>query len=250
MRRVDDSSPAARGRRLVERRVGYHRALVALIAAMFAVEATMHLAGGAWTGWLLLPTALLATVLALGSGLTLRDLGLSAETLGRGLRYSAVIVVAVAAVIAAGLAVPALRNLFRNTAYPGVSGALLAALVLIPWQTVIPEELLFRGVLTGALLRRYRVPAAIATQALLFELWHVISSTGLSAGNAGVGELVGTGPGGTALGVVAAVVFTSLAGLVFGWLRIRTGSLLPCIALHWTANGAGAIASAAAWHLG
>ncbi|MFM9376720.1 lysostaphin resistance A-like protein [Gordonia sp. VNK21] len=106
-----------------------------------------------------------------------------------------------------------------------------------------------RGALLGALLRRHSVRTAVIAQALLFGLWHIVSSTGLSASNEGLGDAVGRGTIGTVLGVLGAVAFTTIAGLILGWLRVHTGSLLPCITLHWVANGAGAVASALAWQL-
>ena len=216
---------------------------------MFAAELTMHFTHQVWSRWVVTATALAATALAMGAGLTLRDLGLARDTVGRGLRWSAVIVAVVVAVIALGLAIPAVRELFRNEAFRDLDVALLSAFVLIPLQTVISEELLFRGVLLGSLLRRSSVRRAVVVQALLFGLWHIVSATGLSASNAGIGDAVGTGAGGPILGVLGAVAFTTVAGLIFGWLRVTTGSILPAMALHWAANGAGALAAAAAWQL-
>lgn len=238
------------GRRLVARRVRFYHALLGLITVMFAAELLMHFTHGAASKWIVAGVTLLAVALAMGAGLTLHDLGLSRETLGRGLRWSAAIAFAVIVVIAVGLAIPPVRELFRNDAYRDLSWALLSAFVLIPLQTVVPEELLFRGVLLGGLLRRHSVRTAVVVQALLFGLWHIVSSTGLSSSNQGIGDLVGSGTLGVALGIGAAVAFTTAAGLVFGWLRVRTGSILPSIALHWAANGAGAVAAAAAWQLG
>ncbi len=238
------------GGRLVRRRVGYYRALIALVVVMFAAEFTMHFTHSTWSRWIVAAVAVAATWLALGSGLRPRDLGLAREQLRRGAGWAAVIVAVVLVAIAAGLAIPAVRELFRNEAYTSLSWAVLSAFVLIPLQTVLPEELLFRGVLLGALARRHPARVAVGAQALLFGLWHVLSSTGLAAGNQGIGDAVGRGAGGVLLGVLGAVAFTTAAGLVFGWLRLRTGSLLPSIALHWAANGAGAVAAALAWRFG
>jgi membrane protease YdiL (CAAX protease family) len=41
--------------------------------------------------------------------------------------------------------------------------------------------------------------------------------------------------------VVVTVGFTSLAGAVLCWLRLRSGSLLAPILAHWTVNGLGVI---------
>jgi len=50
-------------------------------------------------------------------------------------------------------------------------------------------------------------------------------------------------------GVLLAVIATATAGLVFTWLRRRSGSLIAPIALHWSLNGLGALAAAMVWHL-
>ena len=238
------------GARLVRRRIRYYQLLIALVVTIFAAETTMHFTHYTWSRWIVTITAAVAVVFAAGSGLRADDLGLSPTTLARGTRWAAVIIVVVVAGIAIAMLIPPLRDLFRNDAYRDLPWALCSAFLLIPLQTVIPEELLFRGVITGALLRRHSVRVAIGVQAALFGLWHVVSSIGLTDANDGIGGLLGTGPLGTALGVLGAVAFTGAAGVVFGVLRVRSGSLLPCLALHWATNGAGAVAAAFAWRLG
>ncbi|WP_290853982.1 CPBP family intramembrane glutamic endopeptidase [Gordonia sp. (in: high G+C Gram-positive bacteria)] len=237
------------GARLVQSRVRNYYTLVALIAAMFAAEATMHFTHYTWSRWLVTITAGVAVLLAFGAGLKTSDLGLDRRTYARGSKWAAIIILVVVAGIAVAIAIPPLRELFQNDAYSSLRWALFSAFVLIPLQTVIPEELLFRGIITGSLLRRLSTRVSIAIQAGLFGLWHVVSSLGLTAGNAGFSDAVGTGALGISLGIVGAVAFTATAGAVLGWLRVKTDSLLPCIALHWAANGAGAIAAALAWQL-
>jgi membrane protease YdiL (CAAX protease family) len=228
----------------------YIYALTGLLVAMFLGEMAMHFTHNTWSRWIVTGVAVAALVLALSAGMSLRELGLSRNTTAIGVRYAVVIVVVVIAAIAIGLLIPPIRDLFRNDAYKNLDSALVSAFVLIPLQTVIPEELLFRGIITGTLLERHSVRFAIGVQALLFGLWHVVSSTGLASGNQGIGSVVGGGTAGMLLGILGAVAFTGAAGVVLGWVRWRTGSLLPSIALHWAANGAGAVAAAFAWQLG
>jgi membrane protease YdiL (CAAX protease family) len=47
--------------------------------------------------------------------------------------------------------------------------------------------------------------------------------------------------------VVVTVGFTSLAGVVLCWLRLRSGSLLAPALAHWTVNGLGVIVALVAW---
>ena len=45
------------------------------------------------------------------------------------------------------------------------------------------------------------------------------------------------------------VLVTTGAGVVFCWLRLRSGSLLAPIGLHWAVNGVGILASSVVWTL-
>jgi membrane protease YdiL (CAAX protease family) len=139
--------------------------------------------------------------------------------------------------------------MFLNDHYATMSGALLASMIIIPLQTVIPEELAFRGVLHGALDRAWGFRGVAAAGSLLFGLWHIATSMGLTTSNVGFTDLFGAGLVGVIAGVVMAVLATGAAGFVFTWLRRRSGSLIAPIALHWSLNGLGALAAALVWHL-
>ncbi len=71
----------------------------------------------------------------------------------------------------------------------------------------------------------------------------------LTSSNVGFTRLFGGGVLGMLAGVLMAVVATAAAGLVFSWLRRRSGSLLAPIALHWSLNGLRALAAALVWQL-
>ncbi|TXB92388.1 CPBP family intramembrane metalloprotease, partial [Mycobacterium tuberculosis] len=84
---------------------------------------------------------------------------------------------------------------------------------------------------------------------VLFGLWHIATSLGLTSSNVGFTRLFGGGIIGLVAGVMLAVLATGVAGFVFSWLRRRSGSLIAPIALHWSLNGMGALAAALVWHL-
>ena len=84
---------------------------------------------------------------------------------------------------------------------------------------------------------------------LLFGLWHIATSLGLTSSNIGLTRLFGGGFAGMLAGVTLAVFATGVAGFVFSWLRRRSGSLIAPIALHWSLNGLGALAAALVWQL-
>lgn len=152
------------------------------------------------------------------------------------------IALAVAAVIAALVAIPATRGFFVDHRYASLSAVIFAAVVLIPLLTVVPEELAFRGVLHGSLRRRLGKRGGLIVGSALFGLWHVLSSLGLNAQNAGLSAVLGGGWLGQLLGILGAVLATSVAGAGFIWLRERTGSILAPVGLHWALNAGGALA--------
>lgn len=214
-------------------------AITNLVAHFTAPLASIVMVPAAAVGLLLLVRA---------RGLGWAELGLGREHWGSGVRYAAAAVTLVIAVIAIGALLPWTRPMFLNDRYATLSGAVIASMVVIPLQTVIPEELAFRGVLHGTLDRAWGFRGVAAAGSLLFGLWHIATSLGLTAGNVGFTRVLGGGTVAMMAGVVGAVLATAAAGYVFTWLRRRSGSLIAPIALHWSLNGLGALAAALVWH--
>src|ERR1700731_4607055 len=107
-----------------------------------------------WASIATVPAAAVGLVILVRSrGLGWAELGLSREHWKAGAGYAVAAVAVVLSVIAIGALLPWTRPMFMNNNYATVSGALLASMIIIPLQTVIPEELAFRGVLHGALGR-------------------------------------------------------------------------------------------------
>ncbi|MGY1770917.1 CPBP family intramembrane glutamic endopeptidase [Blastococcus sp. SYSU D00813] len=189
--------------------------------------------------------ALLAAARA--GGLSWAELGLSRSRLGAGARWGG----ACAAVVATGyvlaVTVPALRPLLADARVADLDAAAVAARVLVhvPLGTVLWEEVAFRGVLWAALTRLVPTRAAAATSAALFGVWHVRPTLGAVTAN----DLAG-GPAGQALAVALGCLSTGAAGLLFVWLRLRSGSLLAPVLLHLATNSLGTLAAALAHRLG
>ncbi|MBY8855297.1 CPBP family intramembrane metalloprotease [Nocardia sp. CA2R105] len=203
----------------------------------------------AWANILTVPVAAVVLVLLMRRrGLGWAELGLSPRHWRRGTLYALGAVAIVLSAVVIGAALPITRPFFLADRYATISGALIASMIVIPLQTVIPEELAFRGVLHGTLDRAYGVRGVFAAGSLLFGLWHIASSLGLTHGNRGLSGILGNGPAAQIAGIALAVLATGAAGAVFTWLRRRSGSLLAPIALHWSLNGAGALAAALVWH--
>lgn len=223
---------------------------VALVVVVLACANLIAHFTTPWAGVATVPAAAVALVAMLRfNGLGWADLGLGRDQWKSGAAYALAATALVVTVIAAGVLLPATRPMFMNNRYATISGALVASMIVIPLQTVIPEELAFRGVLHGALNRAWGFRGVALAGSLLFGLWHIATSLGLTSGNVGFTRLFGGGVVGMLAGVTSAVIATAVAGLVFSWLRRRSGSLIAPIALHWSLNGLGALAAALVWHL-
>jgi ABC-2 type transport system permease protein/sodium transport system permease protein len=85
----------------------------------------------------------------------------------------------------------------------------LATLALVP---AVFEELCFRGFLFGSLRTVLSAGWAAIVAAVLFGLFHEVMFPGR-------------------------LLTSTFLGLVLGWVRLRTGSVLPCMALHAVHNG-------------
>ncbi|OBF56652.1 abortive infection protein [Mycobacterium sp. 852002-50816_SCH5313054-b] len=226
-----------------------HLDIVVVVAVLVLTNLIAHFTTP-WASIATVPAAAVGlAVLMRARGLDWADLGLGRAHWRSGLGYALGAVAVVATVIAVGILLPMTRPMFLNNHYATISGALIASMIVIPLQTVIPEELAFRGVLHGALNRAWGFRGVALGGSLLFGLWHVATSLGLTSNNVGFTRLFGGGFAGMLAGVTLAVLATGAAGFVFSWLRRRSGSLIAPIALHWSLNGLGALAAALVWHL-
>lgn len=178
--------------------------------------------------------------LARRSGLRAADLGTERQTVASGLRLGLV----AALVVSAGLLLlaswPWTSRFFEDEPFAALSagGIVYQVVVRIPLGTALFEELAFRGVLLGSLMKRTSIRSAVAASSALFGLWHVVPTlVRLEQNPAGGYAVNGLAHAGL---VASAVVTTGAAGAVFSWLRLRTRSLAAPIVLHATANGVAA----------
>jgi membrane protease YdiL (CAAX protease family) len=180
-----------------------------------------------------LATGALLVAITLLSGASVAGLGLGRADARRGLAVGGAIALAVAVVLAIGVALPAARALFEDERAAGLDGGGLAydALVRIPFGTAFFEELAFRGVLLALLLRVTSTAWAVATSSALFGLWHILPT--LSALDI---NDVDAGLAARAAAVAGAVVATAIGGAIFCWLRLRTRSLLAPVIVHTATN--------------
>jgi len=219
--------------------------VIALLAAVAALQGLLPRA----SGLVVAPSVTLALVaLARWTGLSWDDLGLARRSWRRGALYGGVAVTLVAAGYAVIAAVPLTRMALLDARYHlHPVPALVTALVVIPLRTVLLEEVAFRGVLLGLLHHRWGAVWASGISSMLFGLWHIFPSLRLYEANQAVAAAVGQGTGARLLVVVAVVILTGLAGMVFCGLRHRSASLLASAGLHWGTNGIGVLLAALAW---
>jgi len=175
------------------------------------------------------------------------ELGFARNRMRAGARWGGACVALVAAGYGTALAVPELRPVLTDARVAGLDGGAIAyqVLVRIPLGTVLWEEVAFRGVLLAVLTRLVPTRAAAALSAAVFGIWHVRPTLSAVTAN----EIAG-GPVGDAVAVILGCLFTGGAGLVFAWLRLRSGSLLAPALLHLATNALGTLAAAVAHRLG
>jgi uncharacterized protein len=181
------------------------------------------------------------------SGLSWEQLGLSRRQVRAGLAWGCGAFALVAALYATGLVVPGLHPLLADDRVAGQDGGDVAAdvLVRIPFGTVLWEEVAFRGVLLAALARVLPLRSAVVVAAVVFGLWHVRPDlSGIAAND------LADGPWLVGLVVLLGCVATAAAGLLFTWLRLRSGSLVAPALLHLATNGMGTVAAVVAHRLG
>lgn len=169
-------------------------------------------------------------------GLSWDQLGLSRDRLLRGLGVGAVAAFASIALGAAALAIPPTRDVLATAGATGADPLTEAyvLLVRIPVGTALVEELLFRAALFGALRERYGEARGMWWTAIAFGLWHVLPAIAAGRDVGAFGAVAGAVGPVVALAVIVAA--TTLAGAVFGWLRVRGKHVAAAVLAHAAIN--------------
>lgn len=219
-------------------------ALVAASAGLVGWNAALNLVP--FPAWAYVPANLALAGVAVAAG---RRFGLDAEEMGLGAhqRRGLLIGLGGAALVGAALLAasrtPALAPLLADERAAGLSGLglLYGAAVRIPFGTAVPEEVLFRGVLLGALHRRRPWWRAVAWSSAVFGLWHIGPTIVLVRVNGLDGSPA------VAAGVVAAAVAgTAAAGAGFALLRRWGGGVVAPVLVHSATNAFSLLAAVAA----
>ncbi|KEF16835.1 CAAX protease [Streptomyces rimosus subsp. rimosus] len=217
----------------------------AAVGFTVAVLVIANVVNNRWAPGFGVLTAVVFSVLLLGvlfrSGGTWADAGMGAATLKRGALWAVVLIGLVGVGYAVAALLPVTRGLFADERYGGLTGGQVAlrVLVAVPVGTVLLEEIAFRGVLYGLVRRARGAVWATVVSSVLFGVWHVLPSLGLAVDKPALTPLFGRSVAGAVIAVVAAVLFTGAAGVLFCELRRRSGSLLAPMGLHWAVNAFG-----------
>ena len=200
------------------------------LVAVLVVAATWNVVGNLWlpSGWYVPANLAVAAVVILigrGAGLTAAELGLARRDLASGVKVGLLAAAVVAIGLLVAVVLPSLDSVLEDDVVATDSAAMrwLRPLVRIPLGTVVFEELLFRSVLFGLILRRWGDVAAVVGTAALFGLWHVVPAWE-------------TAEGSVAAAVAGTVAVTTVAGVLFGLLRRWSRSVVAPMLAHWATN--------------
>ena len=175
-------------------------------------------------------TLLIVIVASRWCGLTWAEAGIGPTNLRRSSLIGAGIGIGLAAVVL--LAVEVGAQLGTPITYQPLRGASIAAvlthaLVGLPLQTAIPEELAFRGLMLGLLMRKLTPWRATLVASALFVAWHVVVQVQTLA----VTNFTSPWQIVPAMGLAFAGVFAG--GVIFALLRLRTRNLAGAVVAHW-----------------
>lgn len=177
-----------------------------------------------------------ALVIARTAGTTWTTMGLRRDRVRRGLVVGGTVIGIIAAVIAVGVALPFTRDLFRDETVvdASVGWVLFQAFVRIPLATALYEEVLFRGIVFGMLIRRTKPLVAGIVTSVLFGLWHILPTLDTINTNP-AGDAV-EGPLALGLAIVLTVLGTGLAGVGFLLVRLYANSTIAAVLAHIGTN--------------
>ena len=208
------------------------------------VVANQFLPSWAYVPWNCSVAAVLVVTATRYDHCTADEIGVSPRRIPAGLRLGGAISAGLLGVYLIGLALPWTSGLFQDERADITLPAMLwQSLVMVPFGTVLMEEIAFRGVLPAMFRRRTSRHANGALRAdvyaaLLFGVWHVLPSLDLTEANPALRDLL-PGPLGVIAAIAGGVIGTAAAGMGLSWLRNRSGSLAAPAMLHISSNSIG-----------
>lgn len=212
-----------------------------LLASFFIVFLSFLLASvHGFVGWILVAVTLVILCFVLRyTKLTRADVGLSR----RSIRSGIIVGLAFALICAVGMTVAYvfMPSLFSDQRYEKTTQEIVWLLfVHIPLHTVLLEEFLFRGFIYGYAKNKKGHFFASIYSSLLFGLWHIGSSADLFNSSDTVQNTLGSQASSGVLVGAGIVAATTAAGMVFCYVRNKSGSLVAPMLLHWGINATAA----------
>ena len=184
-----------------------------------------------------------ALLVARRAGTTWTTMGLRPDRVGRGVAVGGAIIGVIAVVLVVGVAIPATRDLFRDERVieNSTTWVLLQTFVRIPLATALYEEVLFRGIVFGMLVRRRSPVVAGLLTSVLFGLWHILPTLDTLQTNP-AGNMF-TGAIGLVVAIAGAIAGTFIAGLAFLWIRLYANSTYASVLAHIGTNSIAMLAA-------
>ena len=207
------------------------RTIGRLLAVVIGLAVLWNLVGNLWLpgGWYVPANLAVATVLiaiARRSGMSWVMLGLGRAHAVRGFVVGLAAAAAVAVVV--GVALLSAESLFAadDVLADSTTDHWFVPLVRIPLGTAVLEEVLFRSVLLGALLRRGSTRSAVVWSSVVFGAWHIVPAWETADGSAIA----------VAAAIVGTVAITSVAGVGFALLRLWGRNVIAPTIAHTATN--------------
>ena len=211
--------------------------VIAIVAlAMYANVIANSVLDDAWHIPFNLGILGVALLIARRAGTTWTTMGLRGDRMRRGAIVGGSVIGVIALGIAVAIAIPATRELFLDDRVieNSVGWVLFQAFVRIPLATALYEEVLFRGIVFGMLVRRNSPLVAGLISSILFGFWHILPTIETLDTNPAGGLF--TGVLGLIIALVGAVGGTALAGLAFLWVRLFANSTVAPVLAHIGTN--------------
>lgn len=190
-----------------------------------------------------------ALLIARRAGTTWTTMGLRTDKIKRGITAGGAVIAVIVVGVAVGIAIPATRELFRDDRIidNSVGWVLFQAFVRIPLATALYEEVLFRGIVFGMLIRRRSPLVAGLMMSVVFGLWHILPTLDTLQTNP-AGNLF-TGIIGVAIAITGAIAATFVAGLGFLWVRLYANSTYAAVLAHIGTNSVAMLGSLLVVHV-
>ncbi len=166
------------------------------------------------------------------AGASWTDMGLATEHLAAGLAFGIAACLVVAAATVMFVSLRGRKIEVSRKDWPEF-------LVRVPLGTALAEELIFRGAVFGMLLTRFSHLAALVLSSLIFGLWHLLPGPINSWAHDSLGAKAAKVWKRHAVSSLSTVIFTFAGGLLFGLLRLLTGSIVTPWLVHSAANISG-----------